>query len=208
MGCEDSSDSEPAFADRRDGFFTGDTSGVTKSPGDDCRDRTVGDADARGLAIFVRCVIGLRVFARTGIASSSSLLSVVAMTGASCCAFCGAAECDIDEFLLAASRFFMSSYASSPSLSSSSLVCSMTGSGRVTVDGFAVVVGIASSSDVDASFSDSASLSDESTTGLRRAASSFGRGFADASVARADEVCADAMAGSDNSVLNLYRYEL
>ena len=76
---------------------------MTKSPGDDRRDRTVGDADARGLAVFVRIVAGLRMFARTGIASSSSLLSIVARIGVSCCASCGAADFD-DEFLGKRSR--------------------------------------------------------------------------------------------------------
>jgi hypothetical protein len=117
---------------------------------------------------------------------------MVATIGAACCASCGAAECD-DELLLAASRFFISSYAASPSLSSSSLVCSVSGSGRIVVEGFALAVGTASCSEADASLSDSASLSEESTTGLRRAANSFGRGFADASVARVGEVDVDVM---------------
>lgn len=60
-------------------------------------------------------------------------------------------------------------------------------------------MGVASSSDPDTSFSDSASLSEESAAGLRRAASSFGRGFADASVARVGEVCADVMASGDRT---------
>ena len=200
MGREDSSESEPAFADRRDGFLAGDGPGVTKRPGEDRRDRTLGDADARGLAVFVWVVAGLRAFARTGIASSSSLLSMVAIIGASCCACCGAAGCAVDELLLAASLFFMSSYASSPSLSSSSSTCVVSGSRRVAVEGFALIVGAVSFSDADASLSDPASLSEESTV-LRRAASSFGRGFADASAARVGDVGADVMVYAEVSRL-------
>jgi hypothetical protein len=187
VGREESSESEPAPTDFRDCFFAGEGSGVTKSPGDDRRERTLGDGDARGLAVFGRLAIGFRA-ARTGISSSSSLLSMVATIGVSCCASCGG-SCDVADFLLAANRFFMRSYAASPSLSSS-FDSSTSGCASDIVNGFALVEGIGASSsdaDADAPLSDSDPLSDESAVVFRRAANSFGRGFTDASVACAGE---------------------
>lgn len=51
-----------------------------------------------------------------------------------------------------------------------------------------------SSSDAELSFSESASLSEESVVGFRNAAKSFGRGFVDASGAQTAEDCMGAAA--------------
>ena len=199
MGRDDSSDSEPASADCRGCFFAGEGPGVTNRPGDDRRDRMLGDGDVWGLAVFVLSMMGLRTFTRTGISSSSSLLSMVATIDVSCCASCGA-DCTTVELLPAASRFFMSSYAASPSLSSSSFVSLSSICSRDIVRGFVLTFSLefetgASSSDAELPSSDSASLSEESDVRFRRAARSVGRGLVDASVARAGEDRIDIVSG-------------
>jgi hypothetical protein len=95
--------------------------------------------------------------------------------------------------LVAASRFFIRSYAASSSLSSSRpeeellLSCSEFLCGDSIREGCASV----SRSDSDASPSDSALLSDDLEVGFRRAARSPPRGFTDASDVRVDGCARD-----------------
>jgi hypothetical protein len=96
------------------------------------------------------------------------------------------------DFLLAASRAFMRSYALPSSISSSS---SRPGDGDFGDMARAGALCV-SSSEADALFSDSVSLSEESAADLRRAAKSLGRGL-DASVERDNGVerddCGDVL---------------
>lgn len=105
---EASSESDPAVDLARD--FSGEALGVTKSPGEDRRDRGVATGDCDGRLLCAGLTMGLRVFFMTGTSSSSSLLIVVAATGALNSASVVA--------LLAASRSFICSYAASASSSS------------------------------------------------------------------------------------------
>jgi hypothetical protein len=187
MGFDDSSLSEPALDLARE-FFAGDTSGVTKRPGEECRDAILGESETRGLAVVLRRVLSVRTLTCTGMSSSSSLLTtaLIAGTGLSC-----SRDGSID-FLLAASRAFMRSYALPSSISSSS---SRPGDGDFGDMARAGALCV-SSSEADALFSDSVSLSEESAADLRRAAKSLGRGL-DASVERDNGVerddCGDVL---------------
>lgn len=96
--CGDWLESDPADSGIGNRLLTGDGPGDTKSPGDDWRDRMLGDGDARGLEVFCFSV-DLRTGFRTGIKSSSSLLMAVASAGAafgfrcSCDSFSTANRC-------------------------------------------------------------------------------------------------------------------
>jgi len=151
-GRGDWSDPELACDERQD-CLTGVAFGVTKRPGDDCRDRMLGEDDAGEGGVWLRRDCGARAFVRTGISSSSSVLATAIPIASSC------EIRDFVSFLVAANLCFIRVYAFSPSL--------------------------CSSSEADAVFSASVSLS-EPGEGLRRAASSLGRGGTDVTTAHTD----------------------